>query len=548
MLTQNESEFIKSNIKLWLDNDYTGKGSTVVVLDDSSSPRPKDNVETPLNDSFDRTGQAGHKKNVCGVVREVTPNARIMAFNWFGGDKDKITDWITEHKDEIDVINCSFSSTMTSSRTNLERIKELNIPVICSSGNEENTNKLIEPARYDWTIAIGAFEEKSDRVAYYSNGSDSLDAVAFTNIYIPTESSVGYKIFDGTSCSAPVVCGMLAIYFEYRRKHNLSKMTSEEVRKFIQLNTRDLYDIGRDLKSGYGLFKLPPEIPVIEQPKPPIVIPTEPVKEEPKITDKYIIDISHHQDPSKINYELLSKNVSLAIIRTQYGSSTLDRHYKTHHAEFKKYGVPTASYAWVRGSSVDDMRKEATDFYNRTKDLNPTFWFLDVEEKSMNDMRIGVSAYVKKLRELGAKKVGVYIAHHLYKTFNLDLTEFDAVWIPHYGVNNGNVNSKPVYQCDIHQFTSVGRLNGYDGNLDLNRLIGSKPVSYFTNEGEDKPVEQKPIEVKPTAPEKASDWAKDGWEWVFQQGIMDGTRPLQGLTREEFATVLYRLYINKLLG
>src|SRR5690606_21882416 len=140
-----------------------------------------------------------------------------------------------------------------------------------------------------------------------------------------------------------------------------------------------------------------------------------------------IIDISHHQVPSKIDYDKLAKEVDLVIIRTQYGSKTIDRHYKTHHAEFKKRGVPTAAYAWVRGINIADMEKEATDFWNRTKDFNPTFWFLDVEEKSMADMRAGVSAYAKKLRFLGAKKVGVYIGHHLYKSFNINVNEFDAI-------------------------------------------------------------------------------------------------------------------------
>lgn len=192
-----------------------------------------------------------------------------------------------------------------------------------------------------------------------------------------------------------------------------------------------------------------------------------------------IIDISHHQVPSKINYDKLAKQVDFAIVRTQYGSKTIDRHYKTHHRELRKRGIPTAAYAWVRGVSITDMQREATDFYNRTQDLNPTFWFLDVEEKSMSDMRKGISAYVDELRKLGAKRVGVYIAHHLYKQFNLDMGKFDAVWIPHYGRNNGQPNSKPAFPCDIHQYTSKGRLDGYNGNLDLNRLTGTKPLEFF---------------------------------------------------------------------
>ncbi len=199
---------------------------------------------------------------------------------------------------------------------------------------------------------------------------------------------------------------------------------------------------------------------------------------------KNIIDISQHQDPSKMNYDKLSKQVDLVIIRTQYGSKTLDRHYKTHHTEFKKRGVSTAAYAWIRGVNIADMELEATDFYNRTKDLDPVFWFIDVEEKSMNDMRSGVSAYIKKLRALGARKVGVYIAHHLYKSFNLNLSEADAVWIPNYGTNTGQIKSTPSFPCDLHQYTSVGRLDGYNGNLDLNRILNGGTIEFFIGQKE----------------------------------------------------------------
>lgn len=202
---------------------------------------------------------------------------------------------------------------------------------------------------------------------------------------------------------------------------------------------------------------------------------------------KGIIDISHHQTPSAMNYDKLSKEVSFVIIRTQYGSNLIDRHYKTHHKEFQKRGVPTAAYAWVRGVSISDMEKEASDFYNRTKEFNPTFWFLDVEEKSMSDMRKGVSAYVKKLRSLGAKKIGIYVGHHLYKSFNLNLSEADAVWIPRYG-------AKPSYPCDLHQYTESGRLNGYNGNLDINRIISNKNLSFFTG-GSTKSINQLADEV-----------------------------------------------------
>lgn len=193
-----------------------------------------------------------------------------------------------------------------------------------------------------------------------------------------------------------------------------------------------------------------------------------------------IIDISHHQVPRKVDYKKICSQLDMAIVRVQYGSRTIDRHYKTHIAELKKHSVPFGVYAWVRGVSERDMQKEAQDFYDRAKDLNPSFYVLDVEEKSMSNMRAGINVYVDKLRSLTNKKIGVYIAHHKYKEFNLDMSKFDFVWIPHYGRNNGTINSKPKYPCDLHQYTDKGRLEGYSGYLDLNRLMNGRTVEFFT--------------------------------------------------------------------
>ena len=42
-----------------------------------------------------------------------------------------------------------------------------------------------------------------------------------------------------------------------------------------------------------------------------------------------------------------------------------------------------------------------------------------------------------------------------------------------------------------------------------------------------------------------SSWAKEAWEWAKKEGLLDGTRPKDPLTREEFAVVLKRLVEKK---
>lgn len=40
---------------------------------------------------------------------------------------------------------------------------------------------------------------------------------------------------------------------------------------------------------------------------------------------------------------------------------------------------------------------------------------------------------------------------------------------------------------------------------------------------------------------KPSPWAKEAWEWAKGEGLMDGTRPRDNITREELAIVLKRI-------
>lgn len=45
--------------------------------------------------------------------------------------------------------------------------------------------------------------------------------------------------------------------------------------------------------------------------------------------------------------------------------------------------------------------------------------------------------------------------------------------------------------------------------------------------------------------ELPSSWAKKAWEWAKEKGYLDGKRPKDNMTRQEFATVLYRLKEGK---
>lgn len=196
-----------------------------------------------------------------------------------------------------------------------------------------------------------------------------------------------------------------------------------------------------------------------------------------------IVDISGWQLPSEIDYDTLSNEISGAIIRVHSGSQAkkenaaahlngLDKAYETHIKEFKKRNIPIAVYAYVAASSKKEMEKEAEEFYEAAKSYNPSYYWLDVEEKTMEDMNAGVEAFRAKLSSLGAKNIGIYIGTYFMEEHSISLDKFDAIWFPTYGNDNGYYTAAPqtLEKYDLHQYTSQGYLNGFNNPLDLNQI------------------------------------------------------------------------------
>lgn len=186
--------------------------------------------------------------------------------------------------------------------------------------------------------------------------------------------------------------------------------------------------------------------------------------------------MSHFIDISKWNYPIdwdkARNNINYIIARVQDGSNYRDPRYGEYVEQMKARGIPFGSYAFCRFVSVADAKKEAQDFWERG-DKASTVWVADVEVKTMEDMRAGTQAFIDELRRLGAKKIGLYVGHHMYEPFGMKNVNADFVWIPRYG------GAKPKYPCDIWQYTETGYVEGI-GKCDLNYLVGDKGLDYFT--------------------------------------------------------------------
>lgn len=194
-----------------------------------------------------------------------------------------------------------------------------------------------------------------------------------------------------------------------------------------------------------------------------------------------IADISHYE--GKIDWELARKELDLVIFRASVGLDA-DNKYAQYAAEC---GIPYGVYHYVKSGTSSGARKEAQYFVQqaRKNGLRPLFYVADIEHSTHTRTTIlnVTEAFLNELRVLGCKKIGLYIPQDKYSYIESLLDDFDFIWIPRYGLNNGAINTKykPIYPCELWQYTDKGKLAGCKEQVDLNVLNGTKSLSWFTD-------------------------------------------------------------------
>ncbi len=140
----------------------------------------------------------------------------------------------------------------------LEALYQENIVVVASAGNEA-TDQLAYPANSEHVICVGALETRSStKLASYSNYGHST-IVAPGTVYAPATfyPSSGeiqynrYGQFEGTSFSAPIVAGALALYKSCNLEANVDELTNALTNSAIDLGAK-----GYDGIYGYGRLSI----------------------------------------------------------------------------------------------------------------------------------------------------------------------------------------------------------------------------------------------------------------------------------------------------
>ena len=215
-------------------------------------------------------GIAAAKDNSIGVVG-VAPGARLWAVKVL--DKDgagaistiiKGIDYITQHANQIDVVNLSFGCECTSAALDaaINSSVQAGITYVVAAGNDRKDASTFSPANDPNAIAVSAIADSDgkcggagpatnhgndDSLADFSNYGKVISIAAPGVNILSTYKDNSYATLSGTSMASPFVAGAAALY-----KASHKSASPSEVRSAL-LNTGSI-ESTKCNGDGHGYF------------------------------------------------------------------------------------------------------------------------------------------------------------------------------------------------------------------------------------------------------------------------------------------------------
>lgn len=159
----------------------------------------------------------GHGTLVAGLIHLVAPDARLVPIKAFDANGYTTIFSIVEGVywaigQDIDVLNLSFSTEADSDILHkaIDDAKAGGIAVVASVGNDSHGGRDLYPAAYGTVYGVAA-TDSNDRLASFSNYGKSVSVTAPGAFVISTFPGGRYAAVWGTSFSAPLVSGAVAV-------------------------------------------------------------------------------------------------------------------------------------------------------------------------------------------------------------------------------------------------------------------------------------------------------------------------------------------------
>lgn len=190
-----------------------------------------------------------HAHIVITKIREYVPNAKIHLMP----PTAEAINYVIENK--IPLVNMSLSNTYAMA---LEENMAKTAFLVTSAGNSGSKGETLSARKHFW-CAVGAVDEALNPQEYSSWGNGTVRTVAIVD-----NNPVLGHIRRGTSFAAPIITGLLGQWYIWYRDMVNKYPSIKETNEFIEVNSHDIWDDGRDLRTGFGLLRLPHKFKITE--------------------------------------------------------------------------------------------------------------------------------------------------------------------------------------------------------------------------------------------------------------------------------------------
>ena len=178
-----------------------------------------------------------------------------------------------------------------------------------------------------------------------------------------------------------------------------------------------------------------------------------------------LIDVSEHE--GKIHWELVKPQIDGAILRCGYGMDLErqdDGQFRRNAAECVRLGIPFGVYLYSYADTNEKARSEAAHVLRLVKEYPLSYpVYLDLEEKGTQAGAIERANIFGDIIEAAGYWCGVYANLYWWNTYLKGLDRFTK-WVAQY---NKTCDFKGSH-LDIWQYTDEGKLEGINGNVDMN--------------------------------------------------------------------------------
>lgn len=214
------------------------------------------------------------------------------------------------------------------------------------------------------------------------------------------------------------------------------------------------------------------------------------------------IDVSQWQ--GDINWN--DVRTDFVILRAGYGrvASQVDTKFERNYNGAKQAGIPVGAYWYSYAMSEDEAREEARVFMSiiKGKQFEYPVYFDVEEQKTLALGRDKVSAIITAFlneMEKNGYFAGLYMSASPLTTYTTQyVKDRYAVWVAHYGVNKTTYSG----QYGMWQYSSTGKINGINGNVDMNECYVDYPalIKKDGRNGFTKQETSQPVETVPESP------------------------------------------------